>query len=129
VRKLAERTQKTLSEINATISVVVQSIGDASTQMSANSQDIQNLALISEDAEAKINTTVEIVNQAVNASNETVKDFENTGNSIGSVIGKVERVNELSAINARSVEEIAAAAEHLNTLTNNLNTKLETSKT
>ena len=38
VRKLAERTQKSLIEINSTISVIVQSIMDSSEQMTANSK-------------------------------------------------------------------------------------------
>ncbi|NOX16528.1 MAG: methyl-accepting chemotaxis protein [Epsilonproteobacteria bacterium] len=36
VRKLAERTQKSLTEINATINVIVQAINDASSRMSEN---------------------------------------------------------------------------------------------
>jgi len=129
VRKLAERTQKTLSEINATISVVVQSIGDASTQMSTNSEEIQELSSIAQDVEDRINSTVSIVNEAVIASDKTVKDFEETGRNVEVIIEKVENINEISSTNARSVEEIAAAAEHLNTLTNDLNSKLETFKT
>ena len=125
VRKLAERTQKTLSEINATISIVVQSIGDASTQMNRNSQEIQTLSDLAQDVENKINESVNIVNEAVLASDKTVKDFEKTGRDIEQIVLKVEEINTLSATNARSVEEIAAAAEHLNTLTDELNTKLE----
>ena len=129
VRKLAERTQKTLSEINSTINIVVQSIGDASSQMSSNSQEIQELANIAQGVEKRINQTVEIVQQAVDASDRTVKDFEGTGKSVSVIVEKVEDINEISSTNARSVEEIAAAAEHLNSLTNNLNAKLETFKT
>ncbi len=126
VRKLAERTQKTLAEINATISVVVQSIGDASTQMSINSQETQELAEIAQNVETKINETVDIVNKAVIASDSTVNDFENTGKNIDTIVSKVEEVNELSSVNARSIEEIASASEHLNTLTDKLNAQLET---
>ena len=129
VRKLAERTQKTLSEINATISVVVQSITDASTQMSTNSKEIQELAHIAEDVEERINSTVSTVNDAVSASDKTVKDFESTGNNVKIIVDKVEEINEISSTNARSVEEIAAAAEHLNTMTDELNSKLETFRT
>ena len=129
VRKLAERTQKTLSEINATISVVVQSIGDASTQMNRNSKEIQTLADLAQDVENKINDSVRIVNEAVVASDKTVKDFEKTGKDVEQIVLKVEEINTLSATNARSVEEIAAAAEHLNTLTDELNTKLEICRT
>jgi len=129
VRKLAERTQKSLAEINATINVVVQSIIEASSKMSENSQEIQELANIAEGVEGKINQTVEIVNQAVEASESTVTDFEHTGKNIETIVTKVEEVNTISATNARSVEEIAAAAEHLNSMTDNLNNKLATFKT
>jgi len=129
VRKLAERTQKSLAEINATINVVVQSIIEASSKMSENSQEIQELASITEGVESKINQTVEIVNQAVKASEETVEDFEQTGKNIETIVTKVEEVNSISSTNARSVEEIAAAAEHLNSMTDNLNNKLATFRT
>jgi methyl-accepting chemotaxis protein len=129
VRKLAERTQKTLSEINATISVVVQSIGDASMHMSNNSEEIQELANIAQGVEERINSTVSIVSEAVNASDKTVQDFENTGENVEVIVERIQEINEISSTNARSVEEIAAAAEHLNTLTNDLNAKLETFRT
>lgn len=43
VRKLAERTQKSLTEINATISVVVQSIGDNSDSLNINAKQMSEL--------------------------------------------------------------------------------------
>ena len=126
VRKLAERTQKSLAEINATINVVVQSIIEASSKMSENSLEIQELSNIALNVEAKINSTVNIVNQAVTASEETVSDFEKAGQDINNIVTKIEEVNTISSTNARSVEEIASAAEHLNSMTDSLNTKLET---
>jgi len=125
VRKLAERTQKSLAEINATINVVVQSIVEASSKMSSNSEEIQELSVIAQGVEDKINSTVDIVNKAVEASEATVKDFENTGKNVETIVEKVEEINTISSTNARSVEEIASAAEHLNTLTDGLNAKLE----
>ena len=129
VRKLAERTQKSLAEINATISTIVQSIIDASTHMNSNSEETQKLADIAQGVEDKINSTVEIVNNAVQASDYTVSDFENTGKSVEVIVTRVEEINEISSTNARNVEEIAAAAEHLNNLTDELNNQLENFRT
>jgi len=129
VRKLAERTQKSLAEINATINVVVQSIVEASSKMSENSQEIQDLANIAQDVEEKINSTVEIVNEAVIASDKTVKDFSTAGEDVKVIVHQGDEINSISSVNARSVEEIAAAAEHLNSLTDGLNAKLETFRT
>ena len=129
VRKLAERTQKSLTEINATINVIVQSVVDASGQMSANSEEIQSLAVVADEVERKINSTVDIVNQAVRASDKTVSDFERTGKDVESITQQVTKINDISSQNARNVEEIAAAADHLNGMTEELNSKLEAFRT
>jgi methyl-accepting chemotaxis protein len=129
VRKLAERTQKSLTEINATINVIVQSIGDVSGQMNSNSAEVQELANVSTDVEQKINATVKIVHEAVKASDKTVSDFEKTGKNVESIVTQVTEINKLSAQNARNVEEIAAAADHLNSMTDDLHAKLEAFRT
>ncbi len=129
VRKLAERTQKSLTEINATINVIVQSVVDASGQMSTNSEEIQSLAVVADEVEKKINATVDIVNQAVQASDKTVNDFEKTGKDVEAITQQVTKINDISSQNARNVEEIAAAADHLNSMTEELNSKLEAFRT
>ncbi|WP_373071418.1 methyl-accepting chemotaxis protein [Sulfurimonas sp.] len=129
VRQLAERTQKSLSEINATINVIVQSISDVSEQMNFNSNKVQQLANVSIDVEEKINESVNIVESAVSASDKTVTDFEETGNNIEYIVSQVSDINKFSSENARNVEEIASAANHLNSMTGDLHTKLETFRT
>lgn len=56
VRNLAERTQRSLSEINTTIGVIVHNIMDA-RQMSQNYQFIEKIANTSEAVEVKISDT------------------------------------------------------------------------
>jgi len=129
VRKLAERTQKTLTEINATINVVVQSIMDVATQMNTNSEEIQELANLANDVEEKINESVSIVATASSASDKTVNDFESTGKNIDNIVAKVAEINDLSSLNTKSVEEIISATDRLNSLTEDLNVKLEVFKT
>jgi methyl-accepting chemotaxis protein len=129
VRKLAERTQKSLSEINATINVVVQSIIDASDKMTSNSNEIQNLVNIAQDVETKIDSTVEVVNYAVEATDKTVIDFEKTGKDVEKVVARIEDINQLSSKNFQSVEEIVQASKHLTQLTNELNSELATFRT
>jgi methyl-accepting chemotaxis protein len=45
------------------------------------------------------------------------------------MVSDITQINELSSNNARNVEEISAAAEHLNVMTDKLNMKLTTFKT
>jgi methyl-accepting chemotaxis protein len=125
VRKLAERTQKSLVEIQSTINIIVQSIMEASSQMNINSEHIQNLADVSSGVELKISATLQIMHEAAKSNQKTVKDYQNTGQLINIISSEISSANELVASNARSVEEIAAAAEHLNSMTEMLNRKME----
>lgn len=129
VRGLAEHTQASLHEINSTIAAIIKSIEDASADMNKNTIEIQELSSIANGVDEKINYTVTIVNTATQASDKTVKDFETTGENIGVIVEKVEAINAISSENARSVEEIASAAEHLNAMTESLNAQLEAFRT
>jgi methyl-accepting chemotaxis protein len=129
VRKLAERTQRSLTEINATINVIVQSIIEVSSQMNSNSEEIQELSESATDVERKINESVTIVEDAANASDKTVNDFEKTGRDVEFIVSQISQINEISSKNARNVEEIAAAASHLNSMTEELHAKLEAFRT
>jgi methyl-accepting chemotaxis protein len=129
VRKLAERTQKSLTEINATINVIVQSISTVSDEMNRNSQAMNSLAEISTDVEEKIGETTSIVNNATQVSETTLTNFEVTAKEISHVVENVEEVREISVSNARSVDEITKAAQYLNDMTEKLRNKLEQFKT
>ncbi len=129
MRTLAERTQKSLVEIHATINVIVQAITDSSEQMNHNSKEVQELSLIAEDVGKKINTTVDIMDIATNLNDKTVNDYIATGAKIEAIVAKIEEINTLSTQNTRSVEEIAGASEHLNALTEKLNTILNKFRT
>ena len=129
VRKLAERTQNSLTEINATINVIVQAITESSETMNANSKQISELTNIAEEVEEKIASMSNSMKKAIIMSDKTVDDYIKTGNSLEQIISGMTNINELSAQNARSVEEIANAAEHLNKMTEMLNNKLGTFRT
>ena len=129
VRKLAERTQKSLSEINATISVIVQSIGDASDAISQNAIEIEKLSGNANEAQGEISSSVTVMDAAVQKVDEMVEGYSANGQAIQTMLDRVEVVNELSTANARSVEEIASASDHLSSMTAKLNNLLESYKT
>jgi len=86
VRQLAERTQKSLVEINATISVIVQSILDASGSMNSNIENIETLIKNSEKVQVEMEEiqsnmdsvyeSIDSTNQTVETSTKTMKTFE-----------------------------------------------------
>ncbi len=125
VRKLAERTQKSLVEIQSTINVIVQAIMEAGDQMNKNSMNIQELAGISTQVEEKITYTVGIMHEVNRVSEKTVADFEETGRHVDAIASEINDINTIVTSNAKSVEEIATASEHLNALTEKLNYKMQ----
>ncbi|AFL69200.1 methyl-accepting chemotaxis protein [Sulfurospirillum barnesii] len=124
VRNLAERTQKSLTEINATINVIVQAINDASDHMNTNSKSMENLTLIASSVEQNITETTIIMDNATLSSEHTVQDYVQTGKKIDAIVTKIEQINTITLSNTRSMEEVSGATDHLSGLTENLNSVL-----
>lgn len=129
VRSLAERTQKSLSEINATISIIVQGIKDASEQMNNNSKQIGELIEVANTTQEKINKMGMVMRNTVNISEETVNNYINTSKNISDIIDNVNNINYITNENARSIEEIASAVNNLSEMTEQLNKKLNEFRT
>ena len=129
VRGLAGHTQTSLGKINETISLLIGSIETVRREMDLSSADIQELSTIANTVDNSINETVVIVENATKVSDKTVEEFEVTGSKVAAIVDKIGEINAISSTNARSVEEIASAAEHLNSMTENLNAQLETFRT
>jgi len=125
VRKLAERTQKSLSEISATINVIVQSIMDVSSQMETNSQEIEELAVVSQNIESSIDDVSGVMNKAVNANEETTNNFISTGKHVTQIRDEVNNITKYSDSNAKSAKEMKDASSNLYSLTNKLNEQID----
>ncbi len=124
VRKLAERTQSSLTEINATINVIVQSIIDSSEQMGRNAKNIQRLSTVSSGVETTILGTTQVMKESVDSVTTSAQNSQKISQDTDKIVSMVSNINTLTSQNARSVEEIAAAADHLSRLAENLNNKL-----
>ncbi len=129
VRKLAERTQRSLSEINATISVIVQSVMDASEVISSNATEIEKLSEYANNAESEINTSVESIERSIIQVDETVSGYISNSETVKSMIDKVSNIEVISNENKQSVDEITKASATLSQMTVRLNNMLEEYRT
>jgi len=128
VRKLAERTQKSLVEINASINVIVQSITDASDSISINAVEIEKLSQNAIDVQEGIAHSSTIMSDAVSKVDEMVVGYKENTEQIQNMTEKIQNIKELSTSNVRNVEEIASAADHLASMTAKLNELLNSYK-
>ncbi|MDD4506731.1 MAG: methyl-accepting chemotaxis protein [Sulfurospirillaceae bacterium] len=124
VRQLAERTQKSLGEINATVSVIVQAIMDSSGQMDLNVKLFSELVKQSEEVSDKIATSVSFMKNSIQVVDKATDMSEKSGDEIKKAMDEINHINQITSSNARDIEEIASAAEHLHSVTQNLNNQL-----
>ncbi len=129
VRKLAERTQKSLIETNATVNIIVQSIMDMSEQMNTNVQRMGNLSHLSSEVEAQTDLAVNALVSAVDGMHEVAHKAESNTKRNDVIIDEINKISIMSASNLRNVEEIAAAAEHLHHVAENMTAQISTYKT
>jgi len=125
VRQLAERTQKSLTEITGTINLVIQSVADASGQMQSNTKEFEDAVSKADEVEGQIASVNKTLSAATEASIESAKSSNIISKEMEVVIQNMQDITAISTDNARSVEEIAGAAEHLSNLTEELNHKLD----
>ena len=78
VRKLAERTQKSIIEIDSTISIVVQSITEANSEISENAINVQNLAISSNELHSQMSVISTVIHQTIKDASQTVDNFSDT---------------------------------------------------
>ena len=66
---------------------------------------------------------------ATHSSEKSVQDYIKIENQVDKIVLNIKEVAQSSTSNARSVEDISSAAEHLNALTEELNNVLNKFKT
>ena len=129
VRKLAERTQKTLQEINTTISLVVQSVNDSSQQMDANAQAFQKMTEIAKIVEDEIFNASGAVESSSKEAVKSLKISIEIGENSEHIISKIDLVDTISKNNSKTLNDISTSSQTLYTLTENLNAKLASFRT
>lgn len=124
VRKLAERTQKSLGEIDSTISIIVQAISDLNTQMRENADNITDLNSVSSEVEMIINEASETMDRSSHIALTAYDESSATTEKFGQQIEKMSGVEEISVSNLEDVKTIDQKTEELNSMISNLNNKL-----
>lgn len=124
VRKLAERTQKSLTEIHGSVNVVVQSINDTSENMHTNAQNINRLSSDSMEVQATLSQTIAIVAQSANLSAKSSQSFEKNIQKLQKLILTIGAVESLSGESVENIKEIVSTIEALANSTKELEREL-----
>ncbi len=124
VRKLAERTQKSLSEIEISVSTIVQSINDVSDKMHENAKGMEKLTNISQDVEEKINDTSYEMKNSLDVAKRSVQDSEIIVKHTDEIIKKINEISNHSSLNKERVIDITEESKRLLEVANSLESRI-----
>jgi methyl-accepting chemotaxis protein len=120
VRKLAERTQKSLGEIDATINVIVQSINTANDEMHQNIENVNLVTNQTQEVQEKIGDVSKEMEVVVQKVQHNVDKVESIVKIMQEFIEKMENIKKMSSENKnkvlqnnKNVEKITQLAERL----------------
>ena len=129
VRKLAESTQESLTQINTTINVIAKSVSDVGNQMNSNTKNIQHLADISQNVEVIINDSVVSVNKTTELTQRSVDGSHQILEYNKDMLKQIDLLNHISQENEKGIHELASIADNLTLSSGELNIKLNNFRT
>ena len=129
VRKLAERTQKSLAEINATINVVIQSIAQTSDAMIKNAKIIGEVSDMSQNVNQVILTTSQEVDKTTILMDSNVKNTTQDLENMNKISNNSQIINELSKETSAIMSDVANISKSLQLHATDLDNKLNEFKT
>jgi methyl-accepting chemotaxis protein len=129
VRKLAERTQKSLVEITTTVNVIVQTMQDVSGNANKNSQNMENLVRNSERAKASIESTSSVINAMQQIAHDSLDDSKEIQTFIETLKETLDSNTTLVKLNQEGVQEIAFISKNLSSTSEKLDSELGRLKT
>lgn len=125
VRKLAERTQKSLTEIDMSVSTIVQSINDVSDKMNNNAKKIENLTDISNEVENKISVTSQAMESSNTAAHKAKEDNTIMSHEMEKIITSITEIEVISTANGTSALHIAEDVKRLVEIAQSLQSTIE----
>ncbi len=128
VRKLAERTQKSLAEINSSVTIVVQSINDTSESMNQNAKHITRLSTDSRQMHDTLSHTVALVKETALLSGKSSDEFTKNMAQLEHLVSTIHSIKGQSSQSVSHIEEIVTTISSLVTSTQELNEKLNVFK-
>ncbi|MBN2816659.1 MAG: hypothetical protein JXQ67_08240 [Campylobacterales bacterium] len=129
VRKLAERTQKSLTEIHGSVNVVVQSINDTSDSMNQNAKNINELSSESMEMSSMLNATINMVGESAELSGKSSLEFAKNIEKLKKLVATIHGIEDLAAQSFEDIKKIVATIDSLSQSSKELDDELNIFRT
>ena len=124
VRQLAERTQKSLSDINATINIIVQGITNLSEEMDQGVKAFDDIVNISDNVTQKIEDSIGFIETAVQKSEESAKESLLADSSLQKTKTYIDSLKETSSKNSQAISKVKQLSEEVSNKVTQLEDKI-----
>ena len=125
VRKLAERTQKSLGEIKATIELLTQSVANYSALMNKNKENFYEIENMVNEINDKIHNIFERTNEIKNTSETAMQESMEVEKEVNKVDEFMHKVDNEAKNNIKIVKKVNSITSQLGNLINSLKEKLK----
>ena len=129
VRNLAEKTQKSLGEINTTISVIVQDIVNTANEMSENAKEVEVLTSSASEVGDKITQMADVLNEAIEVVGNTLQDYSSNQKDFKIISESMKQIDTISKSNLTDLEKIEQMILKLDKIGDVLNIELNKFRT
>ena len=120
VRKLAEKTQKSLSEIDATINIIVQSILNANNEMNNNIKNVENVTQKTKQAQVEIKDVSLKMQEAVQKVEINVTSLNKITKQMELFLEEMKEIENSSLENSSQIEQNNQKIEKITNLARQL---------
>ena len=124
VRKLAERTQKSLGEIDASINIIVQGITEAKEEIEENAQAFQEVSQETDLLIDQTNQTKESLNSTISNAQLASKETIEINTKVRILIDATEKLLEESKTSKDVSSKLSSIVTQLNNISNELNNEV-----
>ena len=128
VRKLAERTQKSLSEIDASTNLIVQGIMEAKNDIENNAQALQEVFQETDELIENTNKTKEFLNKTIEKSKEATNETVKINTYVRILIETASKLLENSNVSEKVAKELKQIVNELHNISNQLNEEINNFK-
>jgi len=125
VRNLAEKTQKSISEIDSTINVIMQHVQEAYDQIKVNTEDMNVLVEEANETQENINASMNKISNSTVEVEKLSNTFEELNEDSNLITKEVDNIYVIAKNNANNINEMLQAINNLNQMINELNENLK----
>ena len=125
VRKLAERTQKSLGEIDSVISIIVQGVMDIQNEIEKSAKDSQDVSGLSEGLVAEANDTLTKLAHTIEISKEAAKETTKIDVNVRLLMDTSSGLTAESEITEQVTNELNDISSRLKSITNELKSEID----